>query len=100
MRWGAVLASVALVTTGLLVAALLLVWGPKEEILCTEARWPNAVFGDMFGHTDGASYTGCVVPSSLSWMLAGSTATAPVAAVIGWVFFARSHRRMEQARRR
>jgi len=44
--------------------------GPKDQVACTEASWPDSMFGDMFGHVDGATYTGCYVPSGPTWTIA------------------------------
>ena len=65
---------------GMFLAALILLVGPKETALCEATGWPNSMFGDTFGHTDGASFTGCDVPTGASWALAGAVLVGPVAA--------------------
>ena len=67
---------------GVFLAAFILVVGPKETTLCESTGWPNSLFGDTFGHTDGASFTGCDVPTGASWALAGAALVAPVAAAV------------------
>lgn len=55
---------------GLVVAAAVIWFGPKYVVVCTEASWPNSMFGDQFGHYDSAISTGCDVPTLGAWMLA------------------------------
>jgi hypothetical protein len=56
--------------TGVALAAIAVLAGPKHMVVCTEARWPNSAFGDMFGHTDALTFTGCDVPTVGAWVAA------------------------------
>ncbi|MFM8267383.1 MAG: hypothetical protein ACKOA2_05135 [Ilumatobacteraceae bacterium] len=55
---------------GFALAALSVLAGPKHMVVCTETRWPNSAFGDMFGHTDADTFTGCDVPTLGTWAVA------------------------------
>jgi hypothetical protein len=66
------------VVCGVLCATAVIFVGPKQTIVCTEARWPNSAFGDMFGHSDGAMFTGCDVPTAAAWVVAVALLLAPV----------------------
>ncbi len=68
---------IASVGTGLLLALAVLFFGPKKTVVCEHTSWPNSMFGDTFGHTDGADFTGCAVPTTLTWVLVGAVAVAP-----------------------
>jgi hypothetical protein len=74
---------VAAVMLGLVAAVAVLFLGPKETIVCESAGWPNSMFGDMFGHVDGSSFTGCEVPTGGAWAFAGALAIASPAALVG-----------------
>lgn len=78
MKWWAWL--VALVS-GVLLATVAIFLGPKHMVVCTDARWPNSAFGDMFGHVDGDMFTGCDVPTAATWVVAAVLLLAPVALV-------------------
>jgi len=55
---------------GALTGAAVVFAGPKKTVVCAEASWPDSMFGDIFGHVDGPTSTGCVVPGGLTWMIA------------------------------
>jgi hypothetical protein len=63
---------------GVLIATVTIVAGPKHTVVCTDTGWPNSAFGDMFGHVDAESFTGCDVPTLGTWVLAVALLVAPV----------------------
>ena len=45
--------------------------GPRRTVVCDDLSDRSQWFwGDRLGHVDGASFTGCVVPTTLSLVLA------------------------------
>lgn len=63
---------------GAFAGSVVLLAGPTRPVDCASVRWPDSMFGDMLGHVDGASSTGCVVPSAWGWTVA---LALPVAAI-------------------
>lgn len=63
---------------GAFAGSVVLLAGPTRTVDCASARWPDSMFGDMLGHVDGASSTGCVVPSAWGWAIA---LALPIAAI-------------------
>lgn len=59
-------AAVALIAA----AAMLILAGPSQTIVCSQATAPNSWLGDTRGQVDGADFTGCVVPTDTAWMIA------------------------------
>ncbi|HAB58368.1 MAG TPA: hypothetical protein DCE75_09985 [Acidimicrobiaceae bacterium] len=50
-------------------------------VVCSEARWPNTIFGDIFAHDDGESFTGYDVPTAGTWAVAAALLNAPTVTV-------------------
>jgi hypothetical protein len=67
---------------GCLLAVGIIFLGPKETVVCVDAAWPNSLFGDNFGHTDGATFTGCDVPTLATWAAAVGSILIPIALVV------------------
>ena len=67
---GRVLVIVVAALVGVVAGTVALFTGPKRTVQCTTAGWPDSMFGDTFGHLDGPTSTGCIVPSPLGWMIA------------------------------
>lgn len=45
--------------------------GPKHDVICTHASFPDTLVGDFFGHVDGARATYCIVPTTGAWVTNG-----------------------------
>lgn len=64
------LGAAVLTLLAVLLALGIVPWGPKEDVICKEASFPDSLLGDYFGHIDGPSATFCVVPTDGAWIAA------------------------------
>ncbi|MGI9605488.1 MAG: hypothetical protein ACR2P0_05055 [Acidimicrobiales bacterium] len=55
--------------------------GPKHDVVCDDASFPDTIVGDMFGHVDTATATLCTVPTASAWWIAAALLLAALAAI-------------------
>ncbi len=70
------------VAIGLLLSLAVIWFGPKHMVVCVNTGWPNSMFGDQFGHTDGIDFTGCDVPTFGAWLAAVAVLLAPTLLIV------------------
>jgi hypothetical protein len=79
-------ATLWLLPVALLIAVVIVFAGPATKVVCGKGHWLDRVAqslskGQGGGHTDGPSASYCVVPSDLTWIIAGGILAAALIVV-------------------